>query len=62
MASGSAELIADLLLCPWEGTKVRVQTSPEGTFPTGFSEAFNKLLKDEGWGGLYKGIGPLWAR
>jgi solute carrier family 25 phosphate transporter 3 len=27
VASGSAEIIADFFLCPWEATKVRMQTS-----------------------------------
>lgn len=62
VASGSAEVIADTLLCPWEATKVRVQTSPAGTFPTSFGAAFSKLKAEEGWGGLYKGLGPLWGR
>jgi solute carrier family 25 phosphate transporter 3 len=62
VASGCAEIIADTLLCPWEAVKVRVQTSKVGTFPLGFGEAFAKLRADEGFGGLYKGLAPLWAR
>lgn len=62
VASGCAEVIADLLLCPFEATKVRVQTSKTGTFPTDFGSAFGKLRADEGIDGLYKGIVPLWSR
>lgn len=62
IASGSAEFLADILLCPMEAVKVRVQTSPEGTFPIKFGEAFNKMKAEKGFGGLYSGIGPLWAR
>jgi len=49
IASGSAEIIADCFLCPFEALKVRMQTSyPPGTFPKHFSTAFNKLKVDEG--------------
>lgn len=61
-ASASAEVLADLLLCPWEALKVRMQTAKPGTFPETFGAAFNKLKADEGMQGFYKGIGPLWAR
>lgn len=36
ISSACAELIADVFLCPWEATKVRMQTSKPGTFPTTF--------------------------
>ena len=60
--SASAEFIADVALCPFETVKVRMQTSipppPSGsTF-----KAISNVTSKEGWGGLYKGIGPLWAR
>lgn len=61
-SSASAEVIADVFLCPWEATKVRMQTAKPGTFPETFGAAFNKIKTEEGWKGLYKGIGPLWAR
>lgn len=62
IASGTAEIIADTLLCPWEAVKVRVQTSKFGTYPLGFGEAFAKMKAEEGLKGMYKGLGPLWAR
>lgn len=62
LSSASAEVIADVLLCPWEAIKVRVQTSKAGTFPTATGEAFAKIKGEEGWNGLYKGLSPLWAR
>ena len=43
VASGCAEVIADVLLCPWEAVKVRMQTAPEGTFTSRFGEAFNSM-------------------
>ena len=62
LSSASAEVIADVLLCPWEATKVRMQTSKPGTFPETFIAAFNKIKVEEGNAGFYKGLVPLWAR
>jgi len=59
-ASASAEFIADIALCPFEAVKVRIQTTP--TYASGLLDGLPKMLKTEGWGGLYAGIGPLWAR
>ena len=61
-ASASAEAIADVLLCPMESVKVRMQTSKEGTFPTNLGTAMNQINASEGTNGFYKGLGPLWAR
>ncbi|GLJ32217.1 hypothetical protein SUGI_0648440 [Cryptomeria japonica] len=58
--SASAEVIADVALCPFEAVKVRVQTKPG--FARGLSDGLPKLVRSEGLLGLYKGIGPLWAR
>lgn len=58
--SASAEFIADLALCPFEAVKVRVQTQPG--FANGLMDGWPKLVAAEGYGGLYKGIGPLWGR
>ncbi|KAG7575506.1 Mitochondrial carrier domain superfamily [Arabidopsis thaliana x Arabidopsis arenosa] len=52
--SASAEIIADVALCPFEAVKVRVQTQPG--FARGMSDGFPKFIN------LYKGIGPLWGR
>jgi len=62
LSSASAEVIADILLCPWEAVKVRIQTSKPGTFPTSTGAAISKIRADEGTNGLYKGLSPLWAR
>jgi solute carrier family 25 phosphate transporter 3 len=58
--SASAELIADVALCPMEAVKVRVQTQPG--FARGLSDGLPKFIKAEGAAGLYKGIVPLWGR
>jgi len=59
-ASASAEFIADLGLCPFEAVKVRVQTNP--AFARGMLDGLPKMAAQEGWGNLYAGIVPLWAR
>ena len=38
-----------------------MQTSTTG-FTTKFFEGFNTIKANEGWNGLYKGLGPLWCR
>lgn len=58
--SASAEVIADIALCPFEAVKVRVQTQPG--FARGLSDGFPKFVRAEGASGLYKGIVPLWGR
>ena len=47
--SASAELIADVALCPMEAVKVRVQTQPG--FARGLSDGFPQFVKAEGTGG-----------
>jgi len=61
--SASAEVFADIALCPLEMTKVRIQTSPAGTFPVGFGAALSQMraMKAETrfpFGSLV----PLWSR
>ncbi|KAE8688092.1 Phosphate carrier protein [Hibiscus syriacus] len=58
--SASAEVIADVALCPMEAVKVRVQTQPG--FAKGLSDGLPKIVKSEGVAGLYKGLVPLWGR
>ncbi|KAJ6810711.1 mitochondrial phosphate carrier protein 3, mitochondrial-like [Iris pallida] len=58
--SASAEVIADVALCPMEAVKVRVQTQPG--FARGLSDGLPKFVKAEGAMGLYKGLVPLWGR
>ncbi|CAK8542720.1 unnamed protein product [Lathyrus sativus] len=58
--SASAEVIADVALCPFEAVKVRVQTQPG--FARGLGDGLPKFVKSEGVLGLYKGLVPLWGR
>jgi len=59
-ASASAEVIADVALCPMEAVKVRMQTSPG--WSTTLREGFPRIMAEEGVSGFYKGLVPLWAR
>merc|ERR1712157_677562 len=45
-----------------EACKVRIQTSPVGTFPTTLRGAFPKIMAAEGINGFYKSLVPLWGR
>ena len=43
--SSSAEFFADIALCPLEMTKVKIQTSPAGTFPVPMFAALSEMSK-----------------
>ena len=58
--SASAEFIADVALCPMEALKVRTQTND--AWPRSVASGISKLLKEDGFGGFYKGLTPLWGR
>lgn len=45
-SSASAEVIANIVLCPFEAVKVRVQAQP--TFGKGLRDGFPKLYASEG--------------
>jgi len=60
-ASATAEFIADVFLCPFEAIKVRMQTTLP-PFASTLREGWGTIVKNEGFGGLYKGLYPLWAR
>merc|ERR1712203_999323 len=62
VASASAEFFADIALSPMESAKVRMQTSPVGTFPTTLRGAAPQIYAAEGLNGFYKSLVPLWGR
>ncbi|XP_050365962.1 mitochondrial phosphate carrier protein 1, mitochondrial [Argentina anserina] len=60
LSSASAQVFADIALCPFEAVKVRVQTQPR--FAKGLADGLPKLYSTEGLAGFYKGLLPLWGR
>jgi len=58
--SASAEFFADIALCPMEMVKVKIQTSPAGTFPTPFGEAL--AARGQITGFPFGSVVPLWSR
>ncbi|XP_076240839.1 mitochondrial phosphate carrier protein 1 [Calliopsis andreniformis] len=60
VSSASAEFFADIGLAPLEAAKVRIQTMPG--YANTLRQAFPKMYADEGLGGFYKGLVPLWLR
>jgi len=60
-ASASAEFLADIALCPLEAIKVRMQTTLP-PYAHNLRDGWRKIVAQEGLGGLYKGLYPLWAR
>jgi solute carrier family 25 phosphate transporter 3 len=61
--SASAEIFADIALCPFEMAKVKIQTSPPGTFPTAFGAAFKEMSRTKAETRFpFGSLVPLWSR
>ncbi|KAJ7151818.1 mitochondrial carrier domain-containing protein [Mycena crocata] len=61
--SASAEVFADIALCPLEMTKVKIQTSPSGTFPTAFLPALRQMSATRAETRFpFGSLVPLWSR
>ncbi|KAI0925076.1 hypothetical protein AcW1_007018 [Taiwanofungus camphoratus] len=61
--SASAEFFADIALCPLEMTKVKIQTSPAGTFPVPMMAALGEMSKLKAETRYpFGSIVPLWSR
>jgi len=61
--SASAELIADVALCPMEMVKVKVQTSPAGTFPIRLAPAVAAMQARRAETRFpFGSVVPLWSR
>ncbi|XP_009586667.1 mitochondrial phosphate carrier protein 1, mitochondrial-like isoform X2 [Nicotiana tomentosiformis] len=60
LSSASAQVFADVALCPFEAVKIQVQTQPH--FARGLTDGFRKLYANEGLSGFFKGLFPLWGR
>jgi len=59
-SAAAAETIADVFLCPLEAVRIRSVADPE--FCDGLADGFAKMLKTEGIGGFYAGLGPILAK
>ena len=61
--SASAEVFADIALCPLEMTKVKIQTSQNGTFPIGFGAALAEMRRTKAETRFpFGSLVPLWSR
>ncbi|RDB23626.1 Mitochondrial phosphate carrier protein 3, mitochondrial [Hypsizygus marmoreus] len=61
--SASAEVFADIALCPLEMTKVKIQTSQNGSFPTAFGAAIREMQRTKLETRFpFGSIVPLWSR
>jgi len=61
--SASAEFFADIALCPMEMVKVKVQTSPAGTFPTSLGPAVSAMMANKAETRFpFGSVTPLWGR
>mmetsp|Transcript_20969 Transcript_20969/g.85479 ORF Transcript_20969/g.85479 Transcript_20969/m.85479 type:complete len:249 (+) Transcript_20969:508-1254(+) len=61
--SASAEFIADIGLCPMEMVKVKIQTSPAGTWPIAFLPALRKMQEMKAETRFpFGSVVPLWSR
>ena len=62
-SSASAEFFADIALCPMEMVKVKVQTAPKGTFPSGFFAATAQMWRTRADTRYpFGSVVPLWSR
>ncbi|PXF43519.1 Mitochondrial phosphate carrier protein 3, mitochondrial [Gracilariopsis chorda] len=63
LGSASAEFFADIALCPMEMVKVKVQTSPPGTWPIAFGPALAKMSANAAETRFpFGSVVPLWSR
>lgn len=61
--SASAEVFADIALCPLEMTKVKIQTSPTGSFPIPFGAALSEMSRTKAETRFpFGSLVPLWSR
>lgn len=60
--SASAEVFADVALCPMEMVKVKIQTSTPGTFPTATGAAIAAMRADPAVKFPFGSVVPLWSR
>eukprot|EP01087_Luapelamoeba_hula_P008953 TRINITY_DN2279_c0_g1_i1.p1 TRINITY_DN2279_c0_g1~~TRINITY_DN2279_c0_g1_i1.p1 ORF type:complete len:298 (+),score=43.60 TRINITY_DN2279_c0_g1_i1:67-960(+) len=61
--AGGMAGVANWLGCiPIDVLKSRLQTAPEGKYPNGIRGVYKDVVAREGYGALYRGIGPILIR
>lgn len=60
LAAAGAETVADILLCPWETVKIKVQTVPG--YGKGLVDGFARVKAEEGVRGFFTILPSLWMR
>lgn len=56
-SSAAAELLGDVLLCPFEAARIRLVSQP--AFAPNMLSALGKMVRYEGMAGLYSGFTPI---
>ena len=59
LAGASAELVASVLLCPLEATRIRLVTDP--TYGNEVFDALPRMWREEGWG-IYQGLPAIMTK
>jgi solute carrier family 25 phosphate transporter 3 len=63
ISAGTAEFIADILYCPWEMLKVKMQTTLPTEFPTQFRPALSLMVQNRNdYRFPFGSLQPLWSR
>jgi solute carrier family 25 (mitochondrial phosphate transporter), member 3 len=62
-SAGCAEAFADVLMCPWEMLKLKVQTTRFGEFPSQFGPSLATMIRyRREFGFPFGSLRPLWSR
>lgn len=64
-AAATAEAVADVLMCPWEMIRVKIQTATAGSnhFPTRLGPAFSEMVRNrQHYNYPFGSLAPLWGR
>ncbi|OQV21342.1 Mitochondrial carnitine/acylcarnitine carrier protein [Hypsibius exemplaris] len=61
-AGGCAGIVNWLVALPPDVLKSRLQTAPDGLYPNGMRDVLRQVIREEGVGGLFKGLTPVMLR
>lgn len=56
-SSAIAEMVGDVALCPFEAVRIRLVSQPD--FALGLRDGLTRMVREEGFRGLYSGLGPI---